>query len=921
MRDEKEALRAAERSDLLAFLGLIGGSRRAIRRADRWRRRGRPGKAVARQAEAVAAALAASGVGPGDRVALHLNDGPLWHAAFWGVLRAGAVAVPLDVSFEPTLLARLAADLDLVAVCGEPEVPGLALDLPRVELDWREPAAEPEHSIPAWPPDDPDRVAQVVLTSGTGGVPKAVPVTHANLRSVLDALAAGIEEYRWALRITPSLRLAVALPLSHLYGQVMGVFLPPLLGAHVTFVPPMPTTDLARALRDERVWALASVPRTLALLGRHLEAEGVALWGAEGMEERLGRARIWPWWRRPLAFGRLRSRLGLRLVAVVSGGAALDRDVEELWRLMGYVVVQGYGLTETAPLVTLNHPFDTEPGSLGRPLPGVQVRIAEGGEILVRGPNVVTARLGGTALDPEGWLHTGDLGRRDETGRLYYIGRKGERIVTPAGVNVDPEPVAGRLVRQPGILDAVILERPWGERGVVCAVLAVEPGADPAAAVRAANQDLPDAAHVRSWHVWPDPDFPRTRTGKTRRPPIQEWLASRAPRGDAGDRADVRAVTTPGTPADAFTALARLVGGISGVPPSNLARSTPMDEVLGSLDRIELMTTIESLYGVAPDPTAFVGGLTLGALAEEVFVTGRPGPEAGGARAGRSGDGMREEPAVERSGARSGTRPTTGPGPDLSGAGPSGGPSGAGSSGPSRRSAAVPEAGWRHDPLVRATRRAFRTGFLRPLWRSFFAMDVDGLEYLEALDPPYIIAANHLSELDPGTTLFTLAERESSRIATTAMWEYFPRARTGSPLYALAVWGLNLVPLVQAGDWRPTLRIAGRVADRGGSLLVFPEGERSMDGRLLPFRRGVGVMARELHLPIVPCGTAGLLAVLPKGRHWARGCWLGRAPVAVRFGRPLPAPGPDDDPAGVVAELRRRIEPLVEEAGRAAGRF
>lgn len=899
MRGVRETPPAAERSDLLAFLDPIARSGREIRRAEAWRRRGWPGSAVARQAEAVAAGLAARGVGPGARVALHLNDGPLWHAAFFGVLRAGAVGVPLDISFEPGLLRRLAADLELAAWCTEPEVPGLALDLPRVDLDWR-PAAGPEGPVPAWPPDDPGRLAEIVLTSGTGGAPKAVPVTHANLRSVLDGLTAGIEEYRWALRLAPALRLAVALPLSHLYGQVMGVFLPPLLRAHVTLVAPMPTPELARVLRDERAWVLASVPRTLALLGRHLEAEGASLWGPAEMEDRLATARSRPWWQRPLSFARLRRRLGPRLVAVVSGGAALHRDVEELWRALGYVVVQGYGLTETAPLVTLNHPFDTAPGSLGRPLPGVQVRIAEGGEILVRGPNVVRARLGETAVDPEGWLHTGDLGRRDQSGRLYYLGRKGERIVTPAGINVDPGPVADRLRREPGVHDAVVLERPWGERGVVAAILAVEPGADPAAAVRAANQDLPDAARVRSWHVWPDPDFPRTRTGKARRSPIHEWLAGRAPPDDAGERADAPALTGPDSPADAFGALVRLVGRIAGVPAGDLARSTAVDEVLGSLDRIELITRIESIYGIAPDPAAFSGELTLEALAEQIFA------------AGRSVHAAREGPRVEDSGTWLRTRPAIGPESDFRLARPSE---------PDRRPAAVPEARWRYDPLVRVTRRAFRTGFLRPMWRSFFAMDVGGLEHVEALDRPCIVAANHLSELDPGATLFALAERESARVATTAMWEYFPRARTGSFLYALGVWGLNLVPLVQAGDWRPSLRIAGRVADRGGRILVFPEGERSMDGGLLPFRRGIGVMARELHLPIVPCGAAGLLAVLPKGRHWARGCWLGRAPVAVRFGAPLAAPGPDDDPADVVDELRRRIEPLVEAAARAARRF
>ncbi|MGH7589048.1 MAG: AMP-binding protein, partial [Gemmatimonadota bacterium] len=886
-----------------AFLGRFARSSRKIRQAERWRRRGRSGRAVAREAKAVAAALAASGVGAGDRVALYLNDGPLWHAAFFGVLRAGGVAVPLDVAFEPELLAELAAELGLAALCTEREVPRLELSLPRVDLDWRCSVA-PGKGVPPWPLDDPDRIAEIVLTSGTGGAPKAVPVTHANVRSVLDGLAAGIEDYRWALGLAPPLRLAVALPLSHLYGQVMGVFLPPLLRAHVTLIASMPAPDLARALRDEHVWALASVPRTLGLLGRHLESEGAAIWGAAEMTARLEAASSRHWWRRPLAFASLRGKLGHRLVALVSGGAALEGEVEDLWRAMGYVVVQGYGLTETAPLVSLNHPFDTEPGSLGRPLPGIQVRITEGGEILVRGPNVVTARLGGSAVDTEGWLHTGDLGRRDATGRLYYLGRKGERIVTPAGVNVDPEPVVDRLRRQRGIHAAVVLERPWGERGVVCAVLAVEPGADPALAVRAANDDLPDAARVRSWKVWPDPDFPRTRTGKARRPEIMAWLEAQAPEASGlNERGEDAA--RPETPADAFTALARLVGRISGTDADELERSTLLADVLSSLDRVDLVTRIESTYGITMGPGVFAGDRPLGELADELFAgaasDGRGGASPSPIRAepGRpSSEELEEEPVthVEK-------RVAT----DTRGLG--------------QRLDRVSEARWRHWALVRALRRSFRTGFLRPMWRSFFSMDVGGLEHLEGLEPPYIIAANHLSELDPGAILFALPERPSSRIATTAMWEYFPRARTGPFLYALGVWGLDLVPLVQAGDWRPTLRIAGSVADRAGSILVFPEGERSMDGHLLPFRKGVGVMAQELHLPIVPCGAAGLLAAFPKGRHWVRGCWLGRAPVAVRFGPLFPAPGPEDDPGEVVAELERRIQPLVEAARRAAGRF
>ncbi|MGH2393917.1 MAG: AMP-binding protein, partial [Candidatus Limnocylindria bacterium] len=159
MRDEREAIHVTERCDLLVFLGRIARSNRRIGQAERWRRRGWSGSSVAREAEAVAGALAASGVEAGDRVALYLNDGPLWHAAFFGVLRAGAIAVPLDVAFEPELLAELAAELGLAAWCTEREVPRLDLPLPRVDLDWRRPLPFGAGDLP-WPPDDPDRIAE-----------------------------------------------------------------------------------------------------------------------------------------------------------------------------------------------------------------------------------------------------------------------------------------------------------------------------------------------------------------------------------------------------------------------------------------------------------------------------------------------------------------------------------------------------------------------------------------------------------------------------------------------------------------------------------------------------------------------------------------------------------------------------------------
>lgn len=683
----------ADRADLLAWLDrYAAGSPVEVRRVERWRRRGWSGARVARAARAAAAALAARGVGPGDRVALCLPDGPLWHAGFFGALRAGAVPVPLDVSLDPATLARLAGEIGVAAWITGSEAPEVTLHAPRVDLSWEDDPAP--GALPAPPPDDPDRTAEIVLAAGAPGVPgatglpDAVAVRHRDLTAILDALAARVGARGRFLRALPPPRLAVTLPLSHLDGQVMGVFMPAILGARVSLVEAMPAPDLARALRDEGAWVLATTAGTLDLLGRHLRRLGEDRWGKVRFGERLAGSLAGPAWRRPARFRALRRILGHRLVAVVSGEAALERETEDLWRGLGYAVVRDGGLTVPGP-----------PGP-----------------------------------------------RRADADRA-------------------PPQVAGGLAG-------------------------------------------PDVA---------------------------------------------------------FAAVAREVARVTGGDAGALRPDDRLGDVLGSLDRVEVVARLEEFFGVSLGDSAYAGARELGPMADDLAT------------------------------------PT---GPALL-----------------NRADRVPRARWRRSLPARVGRLAILEAAIRPFWHSLFEVDAAGAAHLDGLAPPFIVAANHASELDPGPVLFGLPYRHRSRIAPVAMWEWFEGRPAGPFLYRLAVVGLDLIPLLQQGDWRPTLEIAGRVADRGGCPLVFPEGERTLDGALLRFHPGVAVLARELHLPIVPCAISGLLAVLPKGAHWPRGCWRSRARLAVRFGAPLPAPRPTDDPGAVVAELRRRMGPLHAAARAAAGRY
>jgi long-chain acyl-CoA synthetase len=627
----------------------------------------------------------------------------------------------------------------------------------------------------------------------------------------------------------------------------------------------MPASELAAAVRREHAWALATVPHVLASLLSYLLEQGRRTWGDDGLAQRLERAATVSWPRRWWLFGPLRRRLGCRMVAVVSGGASLDAEVERLWRLLGYAVIQGYGLTEAAPLVALSHPFRARPGAVGKPLAGIEVRLAGDGEILVRGRNVASVSGPVTYIDDDGWLHTGDLGVVLDDGSISFRGRIADRIVTPAGVNVDLQDVAAVLRAVDGVIDATATELPWGEPGTVCAVLVVVPGADVEAAVHQANRRLADAAHVRSWFIWPLGDLPRTPTGKIRRGAVMQWLERQSPAAAGGDRAAPTPVDEPVNGVDRV--LQAIVTSGAGAAPG--MANVPVAELLSSLDRVELAARLEELYGGAAGDAVFTDAQTVGGLVAAVPRSQKPG---------------------DRSRARL-----------------------------RRRTQPPDPATWRFWWPARASRLVLRELVMHPLARALVRLEVESALPLNGLHGPALLASNHTSYLDP-IVQFVLPARLRGRLAPAARWNFFAEHAHGGLLYFCAVLGLNVFPLVQDGDWRPTLRIAGDLADRGHSILIFPEGTLSRDGELHAFQRGVAVMSRELHVPVVPCAVAGLERVLPPGSGRPRLLRRSRARVAFCVGTPLPALRPGDDVGATiealetaVRELRRRARSLGQQ--------
>ncbi|MGH9527616.1 MAG: AMP-binding protein, partial [Terriglobales bacterium] len=402
---------------------------------------------------------------------------------------------------------------------------GWTLALRFEDLELLAPAPPPPSPIPVQEPE----LLEIVYTSGATAEPKGVMITHGNVLANLRPIDHEVRKYlRWARPLLP-LRFVHLIPLSHLFGQVMGLLIPPLLDSAVVYLEAQSGEAIAAAVRQTRASVVVAVPRGVEIFSQ---------WARRQIPDDAGDADaivaaarghgvLWRWWH----WRRLHRKLGWKMWALVVGGAALPSQQEALWQALGYAVVQGYGLTETAPAVAITHPFKIRRGAVGRKLAGMDIRIAPDGEILVRGPNVSPGYFHNAAATAaafsDGWLHTGDLGRTDTDGSLIYLGRKKEVIVTAEGMNIYPQDVEAALDAQPAIAESAVVADERGGRVRVHAVVAA-PGADDtalAAAVAAANSRLEAHQRIAAHTRWPAASLPRTAsTHKLQRAAIAAWL-------------------------------------------------------------------------------------------------------------------------------------------------------------------------------------------------------------------------------------------------------------------------------------------------------------------------------------------------------------------------------------------------------------
>ena len=733
----------------------------------------------------VARVLAERGLERGDRVLIWGVNRPEWSIGFFGALFAGLVLVPLDVRSQPDFVAKIARRTRAKLVLASTQTAPLAaeLGLPVVLIESLPDRARNAAPLPT-PALDAGDLVEVVFTSGTTGEPKGAMLTHANLVANATAL-------REVFPFQPDERLLSILPLSHMFEQTCGLLAPFLAGASIVYPVSRQPAVLMRTFREFRVTMLLVVPAGLKLLdsaiARKVEASGKAATFA-----RLHRvAPRLPRFLKRVLFRPVISQFGGRFRTLAIGAAALEEDLATRWTDMGFDVLQGYGATELSPVVSFTRPSRNRIGTVGEAVPGVEIRIAEDGEIQVRGPNVFAGYWEDTdataaAIDRDGFYHTGDIGQIDDDGFLTLRGRKKDMLAMPDGTKVYPEDIEAVLARDARLRDVTVVgwQPPRGELRVQAVLLMDDPSqAD--AVVRDANVQLGAHQQIRGVTLWPEEDFPRTPTLKVKKRLILDRLAELE---DGVGPAAAPSATRAG-PAATTSGVAALIASVANLPITSVQPESSLSSDLNmdSLARVELLGVIEEELGTYIDDGDLDPQTTVAQLTAMVEA----------AREAKHDTGIY---------------------------------------------------GWPLNPVVRAAGIA-----LQPLLIAWFFLiyrvRVTGLNRIRDLEGPALFTPNHCLHNDVGIILtrFPLGVRWHLSAAAAAD-DIF-----GNPLRGfLSAFIGNAFPLAREGAIRRSLELLGARLDRGFHILIFPEGKLTVGGPTQPFKPGTGLVAVESATPVVP---------------------------------------------------------------------
>jgi len=871
-----------------------------------------------RTAESVGRWITESGFQRGSRLAILADNHPRWVAAYLGIIASGCAAVPLDTALHAEQVTKLLKDSGACAILvdakhvpvARPAAAELNLGLILMDPDRM---ASPSHehwrgSLPAIFDAGPgnfkpalsssDDLAALIYTSGTTADPKGVMLTHANFLGEVEAV------FNW-VDIGPNDALLGVLPMFHVLAQMANLLLPLVKGSRVIYLETLNTTELMRALSERNITAFAVVPQFFYLIHERIFQEikkrgGLTqkLFGALIVLNRtLRKVGINAG---PIFFSKIHTTLGPKMRYLVTGGSRFDPAIAREFHDLGVDVLQAYGLTETTAAVFATSPNDNVIGSVGQAMKGVEARILDPqpqedggpavGEVLLRGAVVMKGywnRPDATAAAlRDGWLYTGDLGYFDARGNLFLTGRKKEVIVLSNGKNIYPEEVEAHYGKSPFIKEIAVvgLEGKFSEGGDRLHAVIV-PNFDVLRQRKIVNArevirfdieglspQIPSTKRIGSYEIWQD-DLPRTTTRKIKRYEIEKRVRANRARKLADDS------ELPGEKPLTAEELAWLDqpevqrgltivrAAAQGAPPTlRPTHNLELDLGLDSMQRVELLSRLEEELGGNVEESRLSEIYTVRDLLDAVLES-----------------------------AASGAVPAT-------------------------RTAF---AGWKSilaedptDPEVLALKDpapGFETvlyplsRFIQMIARDLFHLRVSGLEHLPR-HGPFILSSNHQSYIDPLVLTGMLPKDIMENVFAVGTSEIFGDGF----MRRLARW-LRVVVLDPDSNLVPAMRAGAFGLKHGRVLILYPEGERSIDGKPRIFKKGAAILSIHMQVPIVPVAIEGFYDAWPRGKKFFQKVTA----LKMAFGEPIsPPPEADASEAAyekLTADLKAQIVEIWEE--------
>jgi long-chain acyl-CoA synthetase len=883
-------------------------------------------------AECFGAWLVARGIEPGARIAILAENHPRWVAAYLGIIAAGGTAVPLDTAYHADQVTKLLRDSgSSLLVCDSKHIEiargavsgqdvGIVLTDSGLCPDgraWRTASTQtseragtpvpPEHEIPTKPemdfdeifgkgaedftpvPRGPEDLASLLYTSGTTADPKGVMLTHANLLAEAEAV------FAWA-HIGPEDAILGVLPLFHVLSQMANLLLPLIAGARAVFLSTLNTTELLRALRERQITAFAVVPQFFYLIHerifKEVQQRGVATRSAFALMRRTTTlSRRFGFNPGKIFFRRIHDLFGQRMRLLVTGGSRFDPKIAAHFSSLGIDVLQAYGLTETCGGAFVNPPDDNVIGSVGKPLKGVEAKILDAqvsddgspasGEIIIRGPIVMNGywhRPDATAdVLKDGWLYTGDLGYLDERGNLFITGRKKDVIILANGKNVYPEEIEAHYLQSPFIKEICVMGME-GTAGSEKLYAVIVPNFEVLRQRKVVNAKevirfdvesleakLASTKRISGYEIWQD-ELPRTTTRKLKRFEIEKRVRASAEKcPHEPELTTARPLTGEETAwleqANVHLAV-KVIRELSPTAPENIRPGDNLELDLGfdSMRRVELLVAVEQELGGNVPESQLSEIYTVRDLVDAVLASAASGQSSPKQHFAGWSAVLREDPTDPA------VLAITKPRPVL-------------------------------DRLIFLVTR-----IVKLVWRIRAPIEIEGVEKIPPRGP-YLLCSNHQSFVDPAILLAALPWRILLRLFAVGTSEIF-----GSGFMRWAARIMRVVVVDPDANLIPAMRAGAYGLRHGMGLILYPEGERSIDGTPRTFKKGAAILSIHLQIPIVPIAIEGAYESWPRGKSFQK-----FAPIKIKIGDPMLPPPESDASEEAYAKLTTELKSCVVE--------